>query len=899
MASLNRSVQDSPARRIMEPDIKQAVLLLDDALNSPTKSTLRLSRNTPGKSGISRRKRDSLVEHSVTHLGESLLRSSRLVDTSMNYDSPELMEFGNADVSASFVAAREPWSNVVDELFVDFQQSLQTHKSEHQIFETVRDFIENCSNVLQLLADIGHKISGKSKVLEKMKWLINERETWRLIYALYKDRLSNQDEMEQGGDRTQAITSHVLSEKEVVQELYKNDCSIRESQLVVDWLEQNALHCEEDQIRMQHYTDKTVAWENTLHQIQNESLNISYSSSRPVLNKLDPDAPLRERKPLHDLDMEDEEKLIKGVFREIRYGRLEEAQNLCFHCGQPWRAATLEGWRLFHDPNYADLSNSSGEKLPVEGNPNRDLWKLMAWNLASDTRLPLYARATHAVFCGHLNALEGVCETWTDLLWAFLKVMIDVRVEKEIRATVLRSYVPLPDEYWQNKLTLPEIFTKIAASKKAAISEGAANPDHIVQTCIILNDIPHLMAKMLEWVPSADAQFLRFMAHLVLFYRSCGFAEIDEVGDSILEAYVKVLMKKGDPQLVACYVATLPQEDQVKLYANFLENITEENERTACLTAAEDAGLDIEVITKRVVENIRNRENVDQPSDLQMEATPEDLIKVSALNWLIFYPSQRAEALFQANAMIRQFLALGRMEAARKAFSKIPVDSIDITVQEFQRGMPYEACQQFDMDSLPYRIASSIREYFCHKAYLDAQEGFSDWFHHFHSAKPIPPAEPAGEVGFTEKVLFDHKRTQYNMELERWKLSMQQQTKMVKIQLHNVLLFPDGGWLVDIHSKDGPLEEEFDDEAKCRLQQMENLRKICIPKIVLLLISMMQSMGDHAECIQLAETIVSEQHQIYKVYTPQKMRELLKKIAESSLELMKNKRDPWGHPITF
>ena len=28
-----------------------------------------------------------------------------------------------------------------------------------------------------------------------------------------------------------------------------------------------------------------------------------------------------------------------------------KAQHLCEKCGQSWRAATLEGWKLWHDPN--------------------------------------------------------------------------------------------------------------------------------------------------------------------------------------------------------------------------------------------------------------------------------------------------------------------------------------------------------------------------------------------------------------------------------------------------------------------------------------------------------------------------------------------------------------------
>lgn len=60
-----------------------------------------------------------------------------------------------------------------------------------------------------------------------------------------------------------------------------------------------------------------------------------------------------------------------------------QAQELCQACGQPWRAATLEGWRLLHDPNYYSVSSSS-DFTPIEGNPYRDVWKAVCWRMASE-----------------------------------------------------------------------------------------------------------------------------------------------------------------------------------------------------------------------------------------------------------------------------------------------------------------------------------------------------------------------------------------------------------------------------------------------------------------------------------------------------------------------------------
>lgn len=70
-----------------------------------------------------------------------------------------------------------------------------------------------------------------------------------------------------------------------------------------------------------------------------------------MVTSLDPDAPIRENRPLADLDKEDETRLLLNVFANIRAGKLEEAQRLCKESGQAWRAASLEGWRLYHDRN--------------------------------------------------------------------------------------------------------------------------------------------------------------------------------------------------------------------------------------------------------------------------------------------------------------------------------------------------------------------------------------------------------------------------------------------------------------------------------------------------------------------------------------------------------------------
>ena len=44
-----------------------------------------------------------------------------------------------------------------------------------------------------------------------------------------------------------------------------------------------------------------------------------------------------------------------------------------------------------------------GEKLPVEGNKHRDVWKRVAWNLSQDSQLGQYERAVYAALCGNIR----------------------------------------------------------------------------------------------------------------------------------------------------------------------------------------------------------------------------------------------------------------------------------------------------------------------------------------------------------------------------------------------------------------------------------------------------------------------------------------------------------------
>ncbi|CAK9831014.1 Nuclear pore complex protein Nup107 [Anthophora retusa] len=802
----------------------------------------------------------------------------------------EMME--DSATTGMILKANEPWREIMSKLYYDFLHSIQINFSEAQVFDTIADFIQNCSDTLDIMRGMQSKVEIK-EISEEEVSLENERNTWRLIYCLYQNRINSLNFSTPMEDDSEESTTYI-SEKAVIDNLFKTESYIREYQLIIDWLEKNALDQADKYPTSEHFTDKTLAWENTVRQLltHKNKEQIPFHSSRPLVSSLDPDAPIRENKPLHDLDREDDARLEKRMFIEVRCGRLQKAQALAEHCGQPWRAASLLGWIPHHDPNYNNPLADT--KLPIQGNPNRSLWKLCAWELSQDKRVGLFYRAIYASLCGNVQQMLQVATSWQDGLWGYIKTLLDIKVEREVRDLVIKSFTNMPDDYWKNEISLKDVFKELHASKNPIIRAQANEPDHLIQKYIILDQIPKLMEKIENMIDTntCDPHFLRFLAHLIFFFRQIGKNAKDKIGDKVLLAYVRVLIEMDDPVLIAFYTAMLPQELQVTNYASYLERIKDLEQRKKCLAAAEDANLNVEAITKLVVESIRSK-NVDiDTTNLKGTVSEADMEKINALDWLIFYQSQREEALWQTNALIRFFLTNDKIDAARKAFNKIPSDTIESVMAEYPT-MEGTLTNLTITNNLSKRASSAIREYLCYKTYLDAQEGFSEWFSHYHHGKPTPLEELPPYATFTDKVAHDHKKAQYNVEMERWKATMQHHTKAVKQLLFNVLLFPDGGWLVDSNNYS---DEPSTPEEESREHQMEKLRQLCIPKIALLLHSVMSEMNEHAGCIQLADILASEQYQLYKVFQKGRLREVFKKICESSIILMDQKKDPWGYP---
>ncbi|XP_071501172.1 nuclear pore complex protein Nup107-like [Diadema antillarum] len=844
---------------------------------------------TPGRSFLT----------SSTKLSSSVLEPTRDLQASLvsspHYNSLlDHTEMTEDMTRANLLLQEDPGQLATEGMYNDFLAAFKKHQSLVDVFTLVGEYERLCHEQVAMLNHlIAKTVPGQksfSRTLQVLRLLNQEKATWRLIASLYQDRQMAADDPDDMLSITvDRIHTEQLSEREITDGLFEKDAMVRQHQIIVDWLESVTA----DQLAMSQdkvpFYSQSVCWENTLHALQQRVVSGSTSSRESTVSSLDPDAPIRENRPLADLDKEDELRLLHSVFSMIRAGKLEEAQRLCKDSGQAWRAASLEGWRLYHDRNMASVDNS-GDLAPIEGNPYRDIWKSVCWRMSEDERFHFVERAIYAALSGNLRELLPACDLWEDCLWAYFKVLVDQEVEREIRAQLRpdRPLQNLPQGYYMKDLTPPQIFQELHAHPNQNVEAQAKEKMHLVQKYIILGDVDTLLEEMNDWLCETSSRpshhLVRFMAHLALILRALGLQTREEICTSIIEAYVKDLLADQRTELVAMYVAQLPPDLQVTWYAKFLEGVTDRDQRQYCLQLAEDAGLDVAAITKRVVETLRFKEE-EQPDVADSAAydsatSQEDRRKIEAIDWLVFDPSQRAEAVKQSNAIIRAFLATKKHDAARAVFRKLPEDSIDIIHRNWRARV--------GSVPIPPQDDNAIREYLCIKAYLDALDAYNDWFALYHHKKPTEPSLP-GDANFHERVRFEHEHKEYEMELDRWQQTLMVQTKGVSDTIYNVLLFLDGGWMVDQRQ-----EEEVDDLRK---NQMERLRQLCLPRLCLLLHSVLHATQQYKDSLVLADIVASEQYQLYTVFSKPELRQLLSKLRESSLQLLDQNLDALGYEI--
>ncbi|XP_067945388.1 nuclear pore complex protein Nup107-like [Watersipora subatra] len=775
---------------------------------------------------------------------------------------------GDATTNVSLLLEDKTANLESSEIFEHFEEIFRRNSAPSQVF----DMMQAYSTVLSTITNISkslikgttasrHRISG---LLQLHTNLRSEMWTWQLAASLLKDivdmELRPDEEMMEDEEQT------VMTNRQLMEQFFSDNEKVRRCQIVVDWLEMmNSEDVLDDFYnKVQYFSEKSsVMWENTLH------LKKSSSKKAEILVEyLDPDAPHRTGQRLASLDQEDDDRLVRYVFALLRAGKLEEAHQLCVRCGQSWRAATLEGWKLSHDPNF---TSDVDEQLDSTGNQFRDVWKSTCWSLSQEDSCSTYEKAIYASLSGNLEQVLAVCDNWTDALWAHLKVLVDIELEQHMRlhtSSADHQLVELPAAYWAKTTNVNQLFKELEASQKESVRDQCQRFFHKIQKHLITGDYDALVEVMVDAQRgnTLSPHILRFMAHFVLFLRSMDKVAVEESVCELVEGYMRYLMDSKQYKLVATYCAVLPRESQLITYGLFLESVKEKDDRLMVLTLGKQAGLDMSTITRIVTENslvkLKNLIDIHASGNevISVENRPQVDSIIDSLEWLLIDPEQIMDCIHQCNAQMRVFLAIKDHQRLKEVYSKLPADCIG-------RALAGKEDMQLMDDS------NAIKECICFRTYLEALQAFDDWFTHLHQA-PTKPANNASRH-FAESVTLEHKMKQYEHDLQRWQNALIASTEHTIDQLKAVLLFA-GGWMEDMSEG-----ESEDPNYLARQEQLTRLRQLCIPEVVSLLHKILDETQRKDELKQLIDIIQSENYQLYKAFTPNDLKRILHSLEES------------------
>jgi len=117
--------------------------------------------------------------------------------------------------------------------------------------------------------------------------------------------------------------------------------------------------------------------------------------------------------------------------------------------------------------------------------------------------------------------------------------------------------------------------------------------------------------------------------------------------------------------------------------------------------------------------------------------------------------------------------------------------------------------------------------------------------------------------------------------------------------LTGVLRYP-FGWLNDVNPFTSAELQQLGSDTKqweARQNQIDILRKQCLPHITFLLWRVLHYTGKYRQCLNLAVVIADKSEKLDSVFRPDEMKIFLQLIRESSLALLQqtNLTDPLGY----
>ncbi|CAN8068097.1 unnamed protein product [Agarophyton chilense] len=682
-------------------------------------------------------------------------------------------------------------------------------------------------------------------------------------------------------------------------------------QKILEWLEglaDSALE-REGGVKLKPLDDPAYRWE--------------YTASRVASNEpISMDFPIQNDNKLDNVERKAEARLSQEVFKLVRAGRLSEAEEICRHVNQPWRAAVLGGGK------GASRLAANG----VKGQARR-IWRKATAAIARsrDVAILPHERAVCAALCGVLEPLLAVAETYEDEAWARVSVLLDGLSEKALLeglhgeskvedSTILQAFAECQNSGKASDAISPELLKGLRTLQAFIALGPEIETGHLCELFDNLRKVAELaLVREAEWLS-------RFVAQLCLFFKFSG--RLDEVAldselfgnfDTGVESYAKLVINlalrkeekafkqrtilRPRPLVYAAasyFLAELKKSERtidtyvILLAASLRHDFRQEkiesgdkpisgaefdDRRTLCLASAGQC-FKTEVLQRLVIRavdviweealpsNCLDRSVTDLPWKGQI--SEEDQFVVRAIRFLTFPAfTNVVEALRRVTRAARSFFLAGKRKSAKYAIDWFPRDIL--------QHLREELCKE------------ALQEYKSWIAYHDALERYHQWNMFHSSSRPLPLPDHViqaakalpGNVNYAEHSSAKVMLHDYEQSVNDFEIVCTKKRKAAVETLKSALLF-DGGWMQDCYQDENRIQSTSKAQDE-RLAELKKVRGFALPQLVMLLHQVLHQSELYSEAMELANIVAAEEFKLYDSFGPAETRAFLANVAASAI----------------
>lgn len=502
----------------------------------------------------------------------------------------------------------------------------------------------------------------KAEQVQSLRKWQQEADLWQLFLLMLELHPFESEAQARRAEREKklhrmGLPHRYTSEGDLWERFMEEDDLARERYEIKMWLERTADHQESD---MQGIVEELEAkagkgkglwssgWLHTREKIKGEKRLRSWPNGADsplpqirrsdnndlLITTLDPDAPQRQQRTLEKQDTYFERAMWIACWEMLRRGR--SFQDIC-----EWFEERTEGWRAVCIGKAWDNTEPAASSAA---------WRHLCLLLSQSGGVSDYEAACFGLLGGSIKAVEKVCRTVDDHLYAYYNAILMQQFEQYVLAVCPDKATPQP---WRRTLVdetvvdsdqgAQAISNLIARLRqKPSTKNEADRPMKIIQSYLLADEVGSLIhtvgvalsetaslqraenlifrhdadqitdgVQMPEVDVALDAQALRIAAHMSIVHRvlSPGHLEGNEQleDDNVLVAYIQELRAafKRDP--IPLYAARLEVNRATAVMGEVLQDVTEPAEQKRMLSLLQDYGFDTMAVLRKQLESVMDR----------------------------------------------------------------------------------------------------------------------------------------------------------------------------------------------------------------------------------------------------------------------------------------------------